>query len=107
MWPHSSLTTSRSLSEQADMAAESLLVGLIVAICAVFSAWRLMSVRLRLKTLEALSALPAIAGGTFVAKLRQQILRNLSGGCVACRSATHTLNANVRSWHRRPGAPPH
>jgi hypothetical protein len=89
------------------MAAESLLVGLIVAICAIFSAWRLMSIRLRLKTLEALAALPAIAGGTFVAKLRQQTLGKLSGGCGACRSATHTLNANVRSLNRRPGAPRH
>ena len=89
------------------MAVESLVAGLIVAVCAIFSTWRLMSVRLRLKTLEALSALPAAAGGTFVAKLRRKTLEKLSGGCGACRSATHTLNANVRSLNQRPGAPRH
>ena len=89
------------------MAAESLLAGLIVTVCAIFSTWRLMSIRLRLKTLEALSALPEAAGGTFVAKLRQQTLGNLSGGCGACKNATHTLNANVRSLNRRPDTPRH
>jgi hypothetical protein len=87
------------------VAAESILVGLIVAVCAIFSAWRLLSIRLRLKALEALSALPAAAGGTFVAKLRRKTLGKLSGGCGACRVATHTLNANVQSLNRRLGAP--
>jgi hypothetical protein len=70
--------------------AESLVVGLIVIVCATFSGWRLMSIRLRLKTLEALSALPAGPGGDFVAKLRRRTLAKLSGGCAACQGATHT-----------------
>jgi hypothetical protein len=89
------------------VAAESLLVGLIVAVCALVSVWRLMSIRLRLKALEALAALPAGAGGTLVAKLRRKTLAKLSGGCDACRGATHTLNANVRSLNRKSGAPRH
>src|ERR1700739_4532303 len=60
---------------------ESALVGIIVAVCAVFSAWRLMSIRLRLKTLDALSGLPGVAG------LRRKTLAKMSGGCGACQSA--------------------
>ena len=86
-------------------ALEPLLVGLIVFGCAIFSAWRLMSVRLRLRTLEVLSVLPASAGGNLVAMLRRKTLAKLSGGCGACQQATHTLNANVQSLNRRSGAP--
>jgi hypothetical protein len=87
-------------------ALETLLVGLIVAGCTIFSVWRLMSVRLRLKTLEALSVLPASAGGSLLAILRRKTLAKLSGGgCGACLRATHTLNANVQPLNRRSGAP--
>ena len=86
-------------------ALESLLVGLIVFGCTIFTVWRLMSVRLRLKTLEVLSELPAGAGGNFVALLRRKTLAKLSGGCGACHHATHTLNANVQSLNRSSGAP--
>jgi len=85
--------------------AESLIVGLIVAVCATFSVWRLMSIRMRLKTLEALVALPASLGGNLAADLRRRTLANLSGGCGTCQQATHTLNANVRPLNRRPDAP--
>jgi hypothetical protein len=88
-------------------ALESFLVGLIVSGCTIFSVWRLMSVRLRLKTLEALSVLPAGAGGNLVAMLRRKMLAKLSGGCGACLHATHTLNANVRPLNRSSGAPRH
>jgi cytochrome c553 len=94
------------MGSSGDVAAlESLLVGLIVFGCTLFSVWRLMSVRLRLKTLEALSVLPAAAGGHLVARLRRKTLAKLSGGCGACHQATHTLNANVQSLNRRPAAP--
>jgi hypothetical protein len=86
-------------------AVESLVVGLIVLSCTIFSAWRLMSVRLRLKTLEALSVLPPLAGGSLVAMLRRKTLAKLSGGCGACAQSTQTLNANVQSLNRKPGAP--
>jgi hypothetical protein len=77
---------------------ESFLVGVIVAFCAVFSAWRLMSVRLRLKALDALSFLPGIAG------LRRKTLSTMSGGCGACQSA---VSANARPSNQRPAAPHH
>jgi hypothetical protein len=80
------------------MTAESILVGIIVAFCAAFSGWRLMSVRLRLKTLDALSGIPGIAS------LRRRTLAKMSGGCGACQSA---VNVNARSSNQRPAAPHH
>ena len=88
-------------------ALESILVGLIVFGCTIFSVWRLMSVRLRLKTLDALSVLPAAAGGNLAAMLRRKTLAKLSGGCSSCLHATHTFNANVQSLNRRSGVPRH
>jgi len=44
-----------------------------------------MSIRFRLKTLDALAVLPANAGGNFVADLRRKTLAKLSGGCGAVR----------------------
>jgi hypothetical protein len=95
--------------ERADVAVlESLLVALIVFGCAIFSIWRLLSVRLRLKTLEALSVLPASAGGGLVAALRRRTLEKLSGGCGACaRAAAPAFNASVQPLNRRSGAPRH
>jgi hypothetical protein len=86
-------------------ALESWVVALIVSVCALFSIWRLMSVRLRLKMLEALSRLPAVTGGAFAMTLRRRTLAKLSGGCSACHQATHTVNANVQLLNRRPDGP--
>ena len=79
-----------------------MVVGIIVAVCAVFSLWRLMSMRLRLKTLDVLSVLPAVANMPAVAKLRRKTLAKLSsGGCGACQGA---INENVRPANQKPGA---
>ncbi len=67
-------------------ALEYIVVGLIVSGCTIFSAWRLLSVRLRLKTLDALSALPSGAGGVLVSMLRRRTLEKLSDGCGTCKS---------------------
>ncbi|HVW70176.1 MAG TPA: hypothetical protein VHB68_14465 [Steroidobacteraceae bacterium] len=63
---------------------ENILVGLIVATCAVFSAWRLMSPRLRLRTLELFApALGKVAPG-MLTRLRTRTIGQLSGGCGSC-----------------------
>jgi len=85
---------------------EPVLVGLIVLACAVFSTWRLMSTRLQLKTLDALSGLPSLLGGRWIGLLRQRILAKLSGGgCGACSHAGPGVNANVQSLNRKSAAP--
>jgi hypothetical protein len=80
---------------------ESVIVGIIVACCAMLSAWRLMSIQMRLKTLDALSILPGISN------LRRRTLARLSGGggCGSCQAATKTFNATARSANQRPAAP--
>src|SRR3954471_13509662 len=101
MLPRLLLTTPPFISGQAEVVMESVIVAVIVAICAAFSAWRLMSIRMRLKTLDALSILPGISN------LRRRTLARLSGGggCGSCQAATKTVNANGRSANQKPAAP--
>jgi hypothetical protein len=73
---------------------QNALVGVIVAGCVIFSAWRLMSLRLRLKTLDLVGPMLEKLGarGT-IARLRTQTIGKLAaGGCGACsanKSAVH------------------
>ena len=91
-------------------ALEPLLVGLIVFVCAVFSVWRLMSLRLQLRMLDALSRLPPAAGGGWVTLLRRRMLARLSGGCGACAGAVRGPGnaapiAGARSLNQKPAVP--
>ena len=70
------------------VALEYAVVALIVLTCAAFSAWRLLSLRLRLRLLEILSVVPRAAGGALVASLRRRTLANVGGGCSACREGS-------------------
>jgi hypothetical protein len=70
------------------------LVAVIVAGCVVFSAWRLMSPRLRLKTLELIGpAMEKFGARNSVARLRTKVIGQLTaGGCSACsanKTAVH------------------
>ena len=73
--------------------AQDLLVALIVAGCAIFSAWRLMSPRLRLRTLDFVAPMATRLGaGNAVARLRNQTIGQLAAGCSACshnKTAVH------------------
>jgi hypothetical protein len=65
--------------------AQDLLVALIVAGCAVFSAWRLMSPRLRLRALDLLApGATRLGAGNAVARVRNQTIGQLAAGCSAC-----------------------
>jgi hypothetical protein len=69
-----------------ELLLQNVLVGAIVAGCAIFSAWRLMSPRLRLKTLDLVGPVMETLGarGT-VARLRTQTIGKLvAGSCSAC-----------------------
>ena len=67
---------------------QDLAVTVLVAICAVFSVWRLMPVRLRLATLDAVEpVLGRVVRGP-LERLRAKSLAQLAGGCSAC-SASH------------------
>ena len=65
---------------------QEILVGVLVAGCALYSTWRLATVRVRLRALAALSALPALRAAGWLVRLREraeaQRLR-ACGGCAA------------------------
>jgi hypothetical protein len=66
---------------------QDVIVALIVAGCAVFSVWRLMSGSARLKTLELLTPIAnAVGASAAITKLRGKVLAQLASGCAACSS---------------------
>ena len=66
---------------------QDIVVGVLVAGCALFSAWRLASVRLRLRTLDALGALPLLARARWLSQLRERTRARLGGSCGGCAQA--------------------
>ena len=72
---------------------QEVLVGVIVAGCGLFSAWRLMSLRMRMRTLDLMGpVLGKLGAASFVARLRSQTIGQLAGGCSACshnKTAVH------------------
>ena len=80
---------------------QQLLVGTLVIACALFAAWRLSSVRLRLRALDALGAWPVVGGASWLATLRGHTLEGLGGACGGC--AQGTAPAGPKAPHsRRP-----
>ena len=67
------------------MIAQELLVTLIVVGCAVFSAWRLISPRLRLRTLDLITPVATRLGaGSAVSRLRSKVTGQLAASCSTC-----------------------
>lgn len=68
-----------------DAVLQQALVGVIVAGCVVFSAWRLMSLRMRMRTLDVIGpVLGRLGAASLVARLRTQTIGQLASGCSAC-----------------------
>jgi hypothetical protein len=84
---------------------ESLVVGAIVIFCAGFSVWRLLSVRLRLRVLEALPTSAESAAHGWKARARAKLLQQLSPGCTTCASGPKSLSQVSRDETRRFAAP--
>jgi hypothetical protein len=83
---------------------QSVLVGVVVAACAIYSAWRLASVRLRLRVIDALGSLPRPLTAPWLAALRSRTLAQLAGGCSGCAAgAAPTRDAAARP-NQTPGA---
>ena len=66
---------------------QEVLVAVLVAACALFSAWRLMSLRLRLRCVDALSTLPGAGRARLLVSLRARTLAQLGAGCAGCGGA--------------------
>jgi hypothetical protein len=70
-----------------ELILQEALVAVIVAGCVVFSAWRLMSPRLRLKTLELIGpTMERLGGRNTIVRLRGKVIGQLAAGCSACAS---------------------
>jgi hypothetical protein len=83
-----------------SLVLQSVLVALVVAGCAVFAAWRLASISLRLRVLDALSALPGALTTPWLARLKTRTLERAAGTCAGCASGGG-LNPD---GNLRPGA---
>ena len=81
---------------------QEVLVAVLVVACAWFSAWRLLSARLRLRCLDALSALPGARSMRWLTTLRQRTLSGLGAGCGGCAQAS---TPGAVSRNQTPGAP--
>ena len=84
---------------------QSLLVGLIVAACLIYSAWRVASLRLRLRVIDGLARLPVVLTAPWLAPLRQRTLAQLAGGCAGCAAGGGLTPDAAARPNQTPGAP--
>jgi hypothetical protein len=70
---------------------EDLLVAMLVAGSAVFSAWRLMPIRTRLGVLDRLEPMLGGIAEATLHRLRAKALAQLAGGCGACAGGARHL----------------
>jgi hypothetical protein len=89
-----------------NLVLQQVLVGLLVAAGVVFSAWRLLSARWRLRLLDALYALPGVRGAAWLARLRQHLLAQSTLACGGCSSAdaAHGPKPGAASRNQTTGA---
>ena len=87
-----------------SLLVQSVLVGVAVSACVLYSAWRLASLRLRLRVIDALGWLPRPLTTPWLAALRSRTLAQLAGGCAGCAAGgAPTPDAAVRP-NQTPGA---
>src|SRR5579862_8730620 len=90
-----------------ELFAQDVLVGFIVAACALFSAWRLMSPGLRLKALAFLAPLMGRLGaGGAMERLRSRTIGQLASGCSACSHNKNAVNRPHRGSNSTASARP-
>ncbi|HEY4448054.1 MAG TPA: hypothetical protein VGN03_05605 [Steroidobacteraceae bacterium] len=66
---------------------QQLVVGVLVVACALFGAWRLSTIRLRLRALETLSRWPGLASAVWLARLRERTRAQELRACGGCSGA--------------------
>ena len=80
-----------------SFALQALAVVLLVSACAIFSTWRLLSARLRLRVLELIEAVPLLGRAAWIGALRARLLSG-AGGCAGCAATS------AAAPKRTPGA---
>jgi hypothetical protein len=80
-----------------SVALQVVVVALLVAACSVYSAWRLLSLNLRLRLLDALASLPRVLTAPWLGALRARTLARLQSGCAGCGGAATPGEAQPRN----------
>lgn len=70
-----------------SLVLQDILVGVLVAGCALFSVWRLATVPVRLRLLQLLHGLPVLGRAAWMARLRQRTLEASTAACGGCSQA--------------------
>jgi hypothetical protein len=83
---------------------QGVVAGLVVAACAVYSAWRLASPKLRLRVIEGLGALPPALTAPWLAALKRRTLARLAGGCAGCAAGGAPTRDAAARPNQTPGA---
>jgi hypothetical protein len=87
---------------------QQLVVGALVLSCALFSTWRLSSVRVRLRALEVLGGWPGLRGASWVTRLRERTLAQQLNACGGCAPppghAAKSVRPDAAAPNRTPGA---
>jgi hypothetical protein len=70
-----------------SFALQAVVVALLVGACLIYSTWRLLSQRARLRALERLARVPGFARAAWLAALRARLVGGM-GGCGGCAGAS-------------------
>ncbi len=79
---------------------QALIVAVLVMACTLYSSWRLMSARLRLRMLGTLSRLPGVRGAAWFVAWQARVQSRFAAGCSSC--APQATSAASRK--QTPGA---
>jgi hypothetical protein len=86
------------------LVVQGVVVGIVVAACATYSAWRLASLRLRLRVIEGLGSLPPALTARWLAALKRRALAQLAGGCAGCAAGGAPTRDAAARPNQTPGA---
>lgn len=78
---------------------QGLIVAVVVLLCALYSAWRLLSARLRMRVMDALARVPGLGAASWFQALRAHAVSRLAAGCGSCAPTA----TNATSRKQTPG----
>ncbi len=87
-----------------SLLVQSVVVGVLVAACAIYSVWRLATLRLRLRVIGALGSLPPVLTTPWLAALKRRTLAQLAGGCAGCAAGGAPTRDAAARPNQTPGA---
>ena len=82
-----------------NLALQVIVVAAVVSACAVFSIWRLLTGAARLRTLDLLARVPAVASLGWFVRLQERTRAKTGVGCGSCGAPT-----TAASRKQTPGA---